>query len=200
MIEWITKILSVFTVLVGGVWAVFEYYNRQEEARIEKTIPFLVEFRTGPTNANWQEVVEGLDRVAQAIRQEAVAKRAGQGERARLSLEDIQRIQASILLTDEIRPKLMATLTFFEFARRCAVVGICARQITLDLFGSDAAQLHQNIYPLLLKMRADGYRDLGTSLCWFRDRDIPVQLEAKEPAPVLLGWFLQGSAGETWPC
>lgn len=168
-LEAISKILLILGTLVGGLWAVREYFDKQHNARIAETLDYVRRFSTDPLQAAqthigmaWYSVKD----VLRTLEETPVASPEEFANRKRqlvMTVVDKSVIPLSSSGTQKgLVPDLDLLVGFFAELQVCLDAQLCDRTVAKKYFQPYAQRLYCVHEPFIVwktKSYSQGYGD-----------------------------------------
>lgn len=143
----LTTILQVFTILCGGIFALYEYKQKEASDQIRDTLLYVDRYEKPPLH----DIRYRLDRIWSSKEADLLSSLSkGEAEYERLVMETVA--------SNQLEPDVFSMIKFFESLKTCVKGGICSAETAKAFFCSDATaffNLHQRFILAERKSRND---------------------------------------------
>lgn len=143
--------LAAISVVIGGLFGVFQYLEHKDAVRVDRTMAFVERYHSDGLLMSarlklTESITENVSRVNQIltdedIKPEEVAKRYNQGI-------------SEIVEQDSLEGPLEQIFTFYEQIILCRELELCDASVAEQFFDTDARSYVRTYYPYVCEVRA----------------------------------------------
>lgn len=149
----IGKISGAVSFLVAAPYALFQYWQARDAARVEQTLNFYKLYNAKPFTDYRERITKALVKHKASIEEAAT-------DEARLS-----RAQFNLIKTEDAEMELLLLFDFFDGVSVCVTAQVCDEDTAAKLFKPRARDLYENFYQYMMDQRANSTRaDFGAGL------------------------------------
>jgi|GEM_PF-7026334 len=166
-LEAVSKILLILATLIGGAWAVVEYFEKKQDARVAETLGYVRRFSSDPLQAAQTRIGMAWYAVRDHVRTLGNTPVSSGEEFARRKRQLVMTVvegTAVPVAGSGARTGLVADLDllvgFFSELQVCVRTGLCDRQTAEDYFRTYARRLycvHEPFIEWKAKSYSQGY-------------------------------------------
>jgi hypothetical protein len=148
------KVAGAISFLVAAPYALVQYIQSRDAARVEQTISLFKMYNSPPFSGYREKLTRSLAKNKEQIDQ-ASSKSAA----------DFKALQFQMLKQDDIEPEILLLLDFFDGVAVCVTSKLCDNDAAIKLFKPRALDLYINYFQYISEQRgALAKRSFGLGL------------------------------------
>jgi hypothetical protein len=164
----IGKISGAVSFLIAAPYALVQYWQARDAARVEQTLNLYRLYNVKPFTDYREKVTKGLVKYRDKLNQAAGSETS------------LLAVQSKMVKTEDVEMELLLLLDFFDGVRVCVSSKVCDNDTAVQLFKPRALDLYFNFYQYMMFQRANGATpDFGSGLQAIAKSGLPIPLKPK---------------------
>jgi hypothetical protein len=147
------KVTGTISFIFAAPYALVQYIQAQDAARVEQTLNFFKMYNAPPFVAYREKFTKALIKNEDLI------------EKASTDIDAFRTLQFQILRKEDIETETLLLFDFFDGVAVCVAAQVCDSDTATKLFRSRAADIYVNFYQYIVARRGDqAKRDFGNGV------------------------------------
>lgn len=166
----IGKVSGAISFLLAAPYALVQYWQARDAARVEQTLNFYKLYNAKPFTDYREKITKAL------------VKYKGKLNDAAVNEASLLQVQSDLIKNEEVEMELLLLFDFFDGVTVCVTSQVCDNDTAVQLFKPRALDIYLNFYQYMMSQRANGAtQDFGKGLQAIARSGIPVAVPVAKP-------------------